>query len=462
MAQILRNDLFNWDELQALGDLERLRLLLDYFPDEELIKDLERARGRGRNDYPIRPTWNLLLAGIVFGHPSIESLRREAQRNGQLRQLCGFDLGQGVQAVPTAAAYSHFLDLLIKRQDLVTKIFDRLVEDLRKVLPDFGKDLAGDGKALPSHAQPSKEKAKDRRGDPDANIGRKVYHGKRADGSPYEIIKEWFGYKAHLIVDARYELPVAFQVTKASAGELPVMEATFDRLKEKHPELVANCENVMGDKGYDSQAWINKLHLENGINPIIDIRNMWKDGEKTKAAPGSRNVVYNYKGDVFCVVPKYEGQTPDNIMRRMAFGGFEADRETLKYLCPALHYGCECAGRESCPVKHSARIKLDTDRRIFTPVARSSYKWARLYNKRTAVERVNSRLDVSFGFEEHFIRGLAKMELRCGLALAVMLGMALGRVKEQQISKIRSLVQAVAPDQEPTRRGKNRRLKAAG
>ena len=61
---------------------------------------------------------------------------------------------------------------------------------------------------------------------------------------------------------------------------------------------------------------------------------------------------------------------------------------------------------------------------------------------RTSVERVNRRLDVSFCFEQHFIRGQTKMELRMGLALVVMLAMALGRVKDKQKDKIRSLVQA--------------------
>jgi hypothetical protein len=34
------------------------------------------------------------------------------------------------------------------------------------------------------------------------------------------------------------------------------------------------------------------------------------------------------------------------------------------------------------------------------------------------------------------------MKVRCGLALCVMLAMALGRVKERQTDKIRSLVRA--------------------
>jgi hypothetical protein len=39
------------------------------------------------------------------------------------------------------------------------------------------------------------------------------------------------------------------------------------------------------------------------------------------------------------------------------------------------------------------------------------------------------RRDVSFGFERHYIRGQEKMQLRAGLALPVMLAMALGWIK---------------------------------
>ena len=62
----------------------------------------------------------------------------------------------------------------------------------------------------------------------------------------------------------------------------------------------------------------------------------------------------------------------------------------------------------------------------------------------TAVERVNSRLDVSFGFELHTIRGRAKMKLRVGIALLVMLAMAVGSIKSGQKETMRSLVKKVA------------------
>jgi hypothetical protein len=130
----------------------------------------------------------------------------------------------------------------------------------------------------------------------------------------------------------------------------------------------------------------------------------------------------------------------------MSYGGFEKDRMALKYICPVKAYGVTCSGSDECAhALKSERISLEIDRRIFTPVARSSYAWEREYKKRTAVERVNSRLDVSFKFEKHFIRGLKKMELRVGLALCVMLAMAVGRIKEQRQELMRSLVKSPVP-----------------
>ena len=112
-----------------------------------------------------------------------------------------------------------------------------------------------------------------------------------------------------------------------------------------------------------------------------------------------------------------------------------------KYICPALAYGITCAGAKDCPIYQSSiRIPMKEDPRIFTPVARSSYKWKVLYDKRTSVERVNSRIDVSYGFERHYIRGLKKMKVRCGLALSVMLAIAVGRLRQNQPELMNSLV----------------------
>lgn len=440
MAIIPQKQLFGWHEIDELGDLQRLLLVVNHLPDEKLMKKLEQERGKGRNDYPVRAVWNSILAGIVYQHPSIESLRRELLRNGQLREICGFDICLGERAVPPAYVYTRFCRKLMLSTDEVEKIFLRLVDEIKTLLPDFGRVLAIDSKAINSLARGQRrdkeEKTPDGRRDTDADFGKKTYRGQRRDGTLWEKIISWFGYKLHLVVDAIYELPVSFSVTKASVSDVQEGHKLIERLAERQPEIIERCEVLTADKGYDDTRLIEKLWDEYQTKPVIDIRNMWKDGEGTRLLTGKDNIVYDYKGTVYCYCPE------TNKRLEMAFKGFEKNREALKYRCPARHYGVKCRGMEQCSAKGGVRIPLAEDRRVFTPLARSSYKWTTYYKKRTAVERVNSRLDEAYGFEKHFIRGLQKMKLRCTLALMVMLAMTVGRIREKQGINMRSLVRA--------------------
>lgn len=443
MAIIPQKRLFGWEEIDALGDLQRLKLVLESLPDEGLMNVLEQERDRGRNEYPVRAVWNSVLAGVVYEHASVESLRRELLRNGQLRQVCGFEVERGAEAVPTSWAYSRFLRRLMKHQDEIDRMVGKLVEGLQGKLEGFGEYLAVDGKAIRTHARGRKKergqrRQPDGRRDVDADWGIKTTRRVREDGTLWEDVKRWFGYKLHLVVDAVYELPVSYRVTRASVSEVVVAREMFTRLQADHPEMMERCEYGIADRGYDDGKLIQRLWDEYGIKPVIDIRNLWKDGEQTKAVGRVWNVVYSYDGRVYCENPNGEER------REMAYGGFERKRQTLKYRCPAKQYGYGCSGERWCEVGTGIRIPLKEDRRVFTPLARSSYRWESVYKKRTAVERVNSRLDVSFGFERHYIRGLQKMQLRCSIALCVMLAMGLGRIKEKQREKLRSLVQAVA------------------
>ena len=61
-------------------------------------------------------------------------------------------------------------------------------------------------------------------------------------------------------------------------------------------------------------------------------------------------------------------------VRSMDYAGFERARNTLKYRCPVLTGG-DCQSQGNCPVGKAIRIPLAEGRRVFTPVARSSYVW---------------------------------------------------------------------------------------
>jgi len=449
MAIIPQGSLFNWQQVDSCSDLDRLKLVLSSLPDEALVKTLENKRGNGRNDYPIRACFNALIAGIVFQHVSAASLLRELKRNAQLRQVCGFDVFLGADAVPSEDAFGRFIDNLIDAQDMLEQMFHTLVETLKGLLPGLGQKLAVDSKAIASLGKPISEEHKnnpDRRRDHDADWGVKTYHGERQDGSRWEKVVKWFGYKLHLLVDANYEMPLAFSLTKASVSDSTNLLPLCENLKDKHPTILASAEQLSADKGYDSTNNVQKLYDDYDIKPLIDKRTMRKDSDKTLPLyPDSADVVvYDEHGQVSCVCPKTGEQ------RSMMLAGFEKERQTLKYRCPASAYDFVCKGRTECEAKSAVgsygriiRVPLSVDRRIFTPIARPSDKWAREYKTRTAVERVNSRIDQVLGFERHFIRGEQKMRLRLTLGFVVMLAMAVGRIRAGQKEQMRSLTMPI-------------------
>src|SRR5690625_335933 len=160
----------------------------------------------------------------------------------------------------------------------------------------------------------------------------------------WQKIVKWFGYKIHLIVDSIYELSVAYSVTKASVPDINEAHDLLDEIEETQPALLENAEMMSGDRGYDDTKLIEKLWDDYDIKPVIDIRNMWKDGEETRLLGDYDNVVHNYKGNVYCHCPLTGKQ------REMANGGFEKDRKRLKRLCRVKQDGLTCGGGAEWPV----------------------------------------------------------------------------------------------------------------
>ena len=477
--------LFRWDDVERLGDLRRLEWVLRYLPDEPVVQALMARRGRGRDEYPVKAMWRALLAGVVFQHPSIASLLRELRRNPALLELCGFvalprqgrtvrtiqrdpQTGQArvvslsapvFDNVPAPSNFSRFLSNVVcveEERGLVSGMLEALRARLMEVLPDFGRHLGYDGKAIDSHSTRQASRKTGRTSDADADWGKHETGGVDKTGKPWAKIKSWFGYELHWIADSAYEIPVWFDVTKASVSECKRLSKAVDELFDKAPELAERCADFSADKGLDSGPLKARLWDRYRIRPLIDTREMWRE---EKAMPGYDpsqpilralhsdrvdTIVYSEKGEVLCRDPATQEQRP------MAFQGFESDRGTLKYRCPASAYGFACKGRGPCyrgaGVQDSAygrvvRIALkDQDRRIFTPTPWGSPSWRRGYKRRTALERINSRVDSSFGFENHFIRGQAKMKARVGLALCVMMALALGAALEGRPGRMRSLV----------------------
>lgn len=489
MARIPVPFLFSWDAIEACTDLERLVLVLKNLPDEKIVQYLEVMRGHGRDDYPVRPMWNALLAGIVFQHVSIESLIREFSRNPLLLEVCGFnplpiqtapkvelvrDEKTGCMKpvwsepsppryhVPNSHNFSRFLKNVIELEEslgMVTNISVLLRGQLMAELPDFGRHLGFDGKAISSHSTGQVNRETQKTSDPDADWGKHTTKGiDSKTGKEWKKVTSWFGFKIHLIADTQYEIPVAFEVTKASCSEQTVLKRLIHSTFGQDPDLTERCYDFVADRGLDSAEIKTTLLDEYNIRPLIDTRQLWNieknkpdfDPSKPIIRPlfPDRNdtIFFTEKGTVHCVCPT----TGD--LRNMTSQGYEADRKALKFRCPMAVCGTECAGRELChaaggvnpgPFGRIVRVPIDMDRRIFMPTPHNTKSWDEAYNRRSALERINGRIDNSFGFEFHFIRGKAKMQTRVGLALSVMMAMALGHAREQRKDQMRSLVKPI-------------------
>lgn len=84
------------------------------------------------------------------------------------------------------------------------------------------------------------------------------------------------------------------------------------------------------------------------------------------------------------------------------------------------------------------RINHSEDIRIFPKVSQQSHKFERLYNKRSAIERINDRLDRDFMFENYTMRGLEKVTLYVTMACLGTLGFAYSKVQKQETEHLNS------------------------
>ena len=111
------------------------------------------------------------------------------------------------------------------------------------------------------------------------------------------------------------------------------------------------------------------------------------------------------------------------VRHRMACIGYEPQRETLKYRCPAMHEGWDCPMAKICNAGESygmtVRVPRQIDLRRFPSLPRATKKFERLYKGRTAVERVNARLKIFWRADDGNLSGSRRFFALLGGILVV-------------------------------------------
>ena len=412
--------LFAWDCLEDSPSLQTIRLFLRAVPDGKLLESLRRARGKGRDDYPIHTLWGVVLLTVLLRHGSFEACLGELRRNESLRRLIGIE---SEAKVPKKWNISRFVSLLGQQAhlSLLHELFDTMIQRLALVVPELGRDLAGDATNLHARrAAGAAAEAADDEGLPEPAVGRKEYTDEA--GNVTKII-EWFGYKLHLLVDVKHEVAVAYAITSPQAGDGETLPVTLAEAQRNLP--AGRIRTLAYDKAGDSNEVHASLHQAK-IKPVIQNRLLWKE-QSEQMLPGHdgrSNIVYDEAGTVYC----YDRVSHPPVRHRMAYIGHEPQRQTIKYRCPARHEGWPCPSEELCNAGKrygkTVRVKQTIDLRRFPPIPRATRLFERFYKGRTAVERVVGRLKVFWGADDGNISGACRFFAFVGVVMVVHAGLA--------------------------------------
>ena len=143
----VQKPLFAWDCLEDFPALATIRDLLEAIPDGMLLQGLKTARGRGRNDYPVRSLWGVVVLTVALRHTGFEACLGELRRNPALAKLIGIE---SKEDIPKAWNVSRFLDVPGEEphRPELQAVFNRMVQRLGEVVSDLGKHTAGDATSL--------------------------------------------------------------------------------------------------------------------------------------------------------------------------------------------------------------------------------------------------------------------------------------------------------------------------
>ena len=407
--------LFAWDCLEDSPSLRTIKDLLASIPDGRLLDSLRNARGKGRNDYPISVLWGVVVLRIALRHITTEAVLAELRRNEGLRRIIGIESESGV---PKPWNISRFEEVLGQEphRTLLKEVFEVLIQRLGVAVADLGANTAGDATGLSARRKPEETaKVEAEEGLPQASGGRKEY---KDDQGKVTKVVEWFGFKLHLLVDVKHEVVLSYAITDTKAGDGETLPAVLEQAEANLPP--ERIETLAYDKAADSEA-VHELLSRKKITPLIEMRSLW-NSEPERLLPGhdgSSNIVYDEAGTVYC----YDKVSDIPTRHKMSYIGFEPERQTLKYRCPAKHEGWDCPMSKICNAGKSygktVRVPHELDPRRFPALPRATKKFERMYKGRTGVERVNARLKIFWGVDDGNLTGSRRFVAQVGVVMVV-------------------------------------------
>lgn len=369
--------LISFEQIMEFQQETKLEMILSQIDVSKLANSLRKSSSsKGPKGYEATSILYALIAMQVEKIQTIKDLVLNLKRNPVLRYCCGFDV---LGSVPSESTFSRFLERLSQNQELELLFYDLVLKAKKLNIVD-GEHVSIDSTKLNSYeAAKPKKKIVDN--------GLNPNWGMKRDTNGNNI--RWFGWKLHILCDSKSELPLDIRITPASVHDGTVAIPMIEEFLQKYRSVFRPKYYAM-DSGYDYEYIYKDIINKCNAIPII---------------------AYNPRGSF---APP-EGLDKD--FDPICSGGYKLvywgkERNHLKFRCPHALGKCDCPhGMNWCsPSNYGYTLKLnykENPRQHGYPL-RSSEKWQRQYDKRTSVERCNSRLKRYLNVDNIRSRGIKK------------------------------------------------------
>ena len=252
-------------------------------------------------------------------------------------------------------------------------------------LPDYGQDIAIDASDLAAFANGQRFLTKngperERYSDPGASWGHRSAVSTRKGGG-------FYGWKLHLAVCTRTDLPIVGRIETARTHEASLAE---DLLQRVH-DLNVKPQTAALDKGYDAGPVYDACHAH-GVLPVIPL----------KATP---------------FVKRGDHRAPTCDHGTWTFAGSDYPRNRTKWRCPTGECEPKSVWRKAS--------------RLHPLIPRETKRFGDLYRGRSAVERAFGRLKHEKGLAPIRVRGIEKVQLHADLCILATLAQALSRARSK-------------------------------
>jgi len=349
---------------------------------------------------------------IYLGEVSSDRKLASALRyDGRLCLLCNFSFLK----TPSNGTFTNFRNRL--GEETFYEILHRLIAQAIALKVILGGDTAIDSTHLWAYSHRSGQKTCSCKGKCNCP---KSYSDADAQWGAKSEEYLFFGYKVHLIVDAKSQLPLDVKVTPGAKDDSPQAKPLLMGVKEKHPEVKMN--SISMDAGYDSYENYRFAIEEAKIAPIIALN------PRGKVDAITRGSLYLSDEGVYTCFAGF----------RVVYWGKEENRGRLKFRCPAALGRCECLFRSTCSGSSYGRtfyLHPKRDYRLIGPIPRGTDLWQEKYNARTSVERAYSEEKGSHRLANLRVRGLARVKIHVYLALCAQVIKRIGAVILERITR---------------------------